>query len=642
MPAELLPDDMFNILVATDVHMGYNEDDPIRGLDSFNSFEEILEIALKNDVDFILLCGDLLDKAKPSTDCLLRCADLLRKYCLGDRPISFEFVGDQSKVFENSSQKVVNYEDPNINVSMPIFSIHGNHDDPTGPSMVCSLDVLSSAGFVNYFGKNLDLSKVTVNPLLLRKGESYLAIYGLSHVKDRRLSRLFEQDQVTFYRAEEHLENWFNICVLHQNRADRGHKNFIREEALPEFLDLVLWGHEHDCLIEPELNGKQNFYVSQPGSSVVTSLSEGEAKRKHVGLLKVNKKNFKMEPILLESVRPYIFRSICASELDLDPMAEEREQVEQRAEEEVYSMIEESKRQLTGHRHQPTLPLIRLVLFYTNEDQMFNIIRFGQKFEEEVANPSEILLFRRRFDKKEQRDVLAGDVMQGVLSRAAYVMDIRVEDYIKKYFRDVDDDDQYRMSVLTAAGLNEAVTAMVDKEDSSALDEIKKYQCLRMKTHLLRGDVSDHELDQEIRNFNQQRAEKTELEADEIRTHLQGANRLTNQTNGDVVVEADTSIIDDEEEAPTQGRGRAVRGARGPRASRAGAKAGARAGARGAARSATRTPRASRAASASSRNGGQRTLQETINSQIAVVRTSARSTANRSRLNFLDDDDDDE
>ena len=27
---------------------------------------------------------------------------------------------------------VVNYEDPNYNISIPVFSIHGNHDDPAG------------------------------------------------------------------------------------------------------------------------------------------------------------------------------------------------------------------------------------------------------------------------------------------------------------------------------------------------------------------------------------------------------------------------------------------------------------------------------------------------------------------------------
>lgn len=28
--------------------------------------------------------------------------------------------------------KKANYEDPNFKVQMPIFSIHGNHDDPAG------------------------------------------------------------------------------------------------------------------------------------------------------------------------------------------------------------------------------------------------------------------------------------------------------------------------------------------------------------------------------------------------------------------------------------------------------------------------------------------------------------------------------
>ena len=26
----------------------------------------------------------------------------------------------------------VNYEDPDINIAIPVFSIHGNHDDPSG------------------------------------------------------------------------------------------------------------------------------------------------------------------------------------------------------------------------------------------------------------------------------------------------------------------------------------------------------------------------------------------------------------------------------------------------------------------------------------------------------------------------------
>jgi double-strand break repair protein MRE11 len=52
--------------------------------------------------------------------------------CLFIRPVAVEFLSDQAKNFKHCTHPVVNYEDPNLNVSMPIFSIHGNHDDPSG------------------------------------------------------------------------------------------------------------------------------------------------------------------------------------------------------------------------------------------------------------------------------------------------------------------------------------------------------------------------------------------------------------------------------------------------------------------------------------------------------------------------------
>lgn len=39
-------------LIATDNHLGYLEKDPIRGNDSFRSFEEILKIAIDQQVFF--------------------------------------------------------------------------------------------------------------------------------------------------------------------------------------------------------------------------------------------------------------------------------------------------------------------------------------------------------------------------------------------------------------------------------------------------------------------------------------------------------------------------------------------------------------------------------------------------------------
>ena len=74
--------------------------------------------------------------------------------------------------------------------------------------------------------------------------------------------------------------------MIHQNRAKHGPTNYIPEHFLPEFLHLVVWGHEHECRIEPE-KMDMDFFVTQPGSPCATSLCEGEAKQKKVGILNI-------------------------------------------------------------------------------------------------------------------------------------------------------------------------------------------------------------------------------------------------------------------------------------------------------------------------------------------------------------------
>lgn len=46
----------------------------------------------------------------------------------------------------------VNYEDGNMNIGLPVFTIHGNHDDPAGSGRLSAVDILSQANLVNYFG----------------------------------------------------------------------------------------------------------------------------------------------------------------------------------------------------------------------------------------------------------------------------------------------------------------------------------------------------------------------------------------------------------------------------------------------------------------------------------------------------------
>ena len=45
-----------------------------------------------------------------------------------------------------------------------------------------------------------------------------------------------------------------------------------------------MWGHEHDCISEakPIPVAGRPYYISQPGSSIATSLSKGESIPKYV------------------------------------------------------------------------------------------------------------------------------------------------------------------------------------------------------------------------------------------------------------------------------------------------------------------------------------------------------------------------
>jgi double-strand break repair protein MRE11 len=110
-------------------------------------------------VDMVLLGGDLFHDNKPSRMAMYEVMKSLRTHCLGDKPCELELLSEandfangfvtlrrklSSKTDKRSSAfNHVNYEDPNINVAIPVFSIHGNHDDPAGVRLQNQLNSLS-------------------------------------------------------------------------------------------------------------------------------------------------------------------------------------------------------------------------------------------------------------------------------------------------------------------------------------------------------------------------------------------------------------------------------------------------------------------------------------------------------------------
>jgi Mre11 DNA-binding presumed domain. len=202
--------------------------------------------------------------------------------------------------------------------------------------MLAALDLLAVNHLVNYFGRHDEVDKVQVSPVLIQKGETKVALYGMGSMRDERLNRMWQGKKVRFLKPnpnddernnddsdaeeEENNNEWFNIFALHQNRdLGRGSKNCVHESMIPEWMDLVVWGHEHECLIHPSESSVGTFRITQPGSSVATSLTEGESMRKHVGILDVRGSQFRMTAVPLMQVRSFVMGQIVLSESNVDP-----------------------------------------------------------------------------------------------------------------------------------------------------------------------------------------------------------------------------------------------------------------------------------------------------------------------------------
>ena len=406
-------EDIVKILISTDLHLGFLEKDIVRGGDSFLVFEELLQLAVSQKADVVLLAGDIFHENRPSRYTLWRTMEILRTYVMGPTPIRIQIVSDYdaARVLAPTAKKSggggsvaagsgsgsgsgaarksravlaeeaaaaaaaarraaaaaaaaaarapeaatpeararlfgafarVNWEDPNYNVALPIFAIHGNHDDPSreGPgegAILAPLDILAAASLVNYFGKAESSDSVSLVPVLLAKGSTRVALYGVGNIREDRMQRMFQGDKVRFRRPAAGAEEWFNLLLIHQNRDQRTLRTktgaLSIDECLPSFLDVVVWGHEHECITTTEHCGRRPdageededggagraTRIIQPGSTVATSLCEGEARRKHAVILQVAGTLYRRVNVPLRCVRPFVMGELLLSSEGLDP-----------------------------------------------------------------------------------------------------------------------------------------------------------------------------------------------------------------------------------------------------------------------------------------------------------------------------------
>ena len=390
---------LFRIMIASDNHLGYLENDQIRGDDSFNSFEEVLKISKSESVDFLLLGGDLFHHHNPSKKTIIRTGNILQKYVYGQRTHKYEVYCYDP-----------NFKNENLSVEVPIFIIHGNHDDPSGFENFSSIDIFSNKE-VNYFGKINNYEKFDLYPILFVKGNTKIALYGIGSIKDERLYLALQNKNVNFHRPDD-FKNWFNILIVHQNRF-KGHnigknkKNYLPESFIPSFFDLVVWGHEHECFTEPVYNSEVGFHVYQPGSSVATSLIQAEAKTKCIGLCEINKDRFRIIPIKLETVRPFIY-----NQFELRQFADRitnTDDIERIIDEKINEALTEVENGRTKENkiYNDLIPIIRLEIEYTGY-AMTRTNTILSKYSGRIANLNDVIQFWKKGEVFSLKKALPG------------------------------------------------------------------------------------------------------------------------------------------------------------------------------------------------------------------------------------------
>ncbi|KAI1825334.1 double-strand break repair protein mus-23 [Xylaria intraflava] len=499
-PSEFASVDTIRILVATDNHVGYEERNPVRKDDSWKTFDEIMNLARTEDVDMVLLAGDLFHDNKPSRQSMYQVMRSLRQNCLGMKPCELQFLSDANEVFASAFGHV-NYEDPDINISIPVFSIHGNHDDPSGQGNYCSLDLLQVAGLVNYYGRTPKVDDIDVKPVLLQKGRTKLALYGISNVRDERMFRNFRDHKVKWFRPNQQSEDWFNLLSVHQNHHAHTATSYLPENMLPEWLDLVVWGHEHECLIDPRHNPETGFHVMQPGSSVATSLVPGEAVAKHVAVVSVVGRDFSVKKHRLKSVRPFITAEIFLATDErfkgLDKKKDNRQELTRRLMDIVEEMIEQANEEWSSlqevdvNENERPKPLIRLKVEYTAPDggryDIENPQRFSNRFSDKVANTNDVVHFYRKktVQKRATTDALPEDVATSLAEMDSVKVAKLVEEYLKAQ----------SLKILPQAPFGDAVTQFVDKDDKHAMEQFVIDSLSGQVKQMLSLDESDEDLE---------------------------------------------------------------------------------------------------------------------------------------------------
>jgi double-strand break repair protein MRE11 len=370
--------------------------------------------------------------------------------------------------------------------------------------------------------------------------------------QNRQANRPDEDDE------ENDTQGFFNIFMLHQNRDLGRGKNCVQETMIPEWIDLVVWGHEHECIVDLFESVVGTFRITQPGSSVATSLVAGEAARKKVGVLDIMGKQYRMTPVPLTQVRPFV-----TAELSLQEHREQLDPEDPRVDEHVATVLQEEvkvmvcsaqdKRRdilqearrlgndagdddspLMYQLEKPGEPLVRLRVEHTGFSTLSNQ-RFGAHFVGQVANPEDILLFHRRKDPSKAAATRKAKITSAPIAPEV-LKDTDMDDIVNGILEGPDT----QLKLLDEKVLAEAMENFVEKKVITSFDEAADRMLSKRQKALLTRKIDDDDDEKEDRSKQGksndglvEQSMETDISVSEGRSKSQKSTRRQANTSAD-------------------------------------------------------------------------------------------------------------
>jgi len=266
---------------------------------------------------------------------------------------------------------------------------------------------------------------------------------------------------------------------------------------------MVIWGHEHECLIDPKYNPEMNFHIMQPGSSVATSLMPGEAVPKHVAIMSVTGKDFKVDTIRLKTVRPFVMREIVLADekeaAKLAKKANNRVELTLFLQEIVHEMIEQANQEWEDAQgdeerdqdEKPPLPLIRLRVEYTAPEggnfDCENPQRFSNRLVDKVANLNDVVQFHRKKAGGVKKMKNGADLPEESMLASMTLDSVKVEKLVREFLA------AQSLTILPQNSFGDAVSQFIDKDDKHAMESFVSENLVKQVESLMKMDRVDED-----------------------------------------------------------------------------------------------------------------------------------------------------